>query len=162
MIWLFSLLFTRNCNVIPFDIHGEFKEIQADENGWAYFGVGFGDFGHTVNVRAYSGNNATEEIYYSFGHDCPTANSTKLTKNQAFLSDPTQYAIFGVVVQPNEKANVLLASNVKPIHPNSAAALIFSFFVFFGINFLVTGILQFFYFKSSMNPLEYQALNQDN
>ena len=158
---LFFYLFTafsRDCNPIEFDIHGRLSLLQTDASGWVFAGSGFGDFGHTINIHSWPRLNHSEEcnIYLTYDHTCPNENSTEITGSEIFLSSNSQYAIFGIKCSPNEEVVVSVASTVRPIHPNSAQACIYGLFIFFVINFVLTGLLQFFYFRGAMDPNEYR------
>lgn len=159
MFWFACLIVSirENCPAAQFDIHGDINVFQTNEQGWCYVGVGFGDFGHTVQVHAWE-NGTTPEIYVNYGHDCPTVNSTKVD-GKIFLENSAQYAIFGFKASSPTPTNITvsIASTVRPIHPNSVQTTIYGFFLFFCVNFVLTGFLQFYYFKNAMDPNEYRV-----
>ena len=160
MWFLIAVASASICDDIhEFDIHGEVTTITPKADGWVYFGAGFGDFGHTVNVRIYHpGGEQIHQFYYTLDHTCPTTNSSTSTSAKLFLEGATsQYAIFGVnATDAPDGLIVSVASTVRPIHPNSASMVIYALFVFFGACFLLTGFLQFHYFRKSMDPNEYR------
>ena len=143
------------CSFTPMSIYGEVKNINVSDNKWAYFGFSFGDFGHTVGVHAYV-NNTALDVYYSYGHNCPTENSTEITSKTTLFDHPSQSVVCGVKLTSSDP-NVLVEviSAVRPIHSNSSNSLIYGFFIFFCLNFLIAGFLQFYYFRQSMDPREY-------
>ena len=140
-------------------IYGETKEIEVGENNWAYFNFNFGDFGHTVKVSAYANQKPVSSIYYAYGGSCPNENSTKY-EDSYFYDHSSQNVNFGVYVTDSKTVQVSVLSAVRPITINSSIALIYGFFVFFSINILVASVLQYFFFKNSMDPREY--LPQDD
>ena len=159
MLWLaFILGIRQNCNAPQFDIYGEVSVLQTNEEGWAYAGVGFGDFGHNIRIRAWEDDDELS-IYMEYGHNCPTNASTPVTEAKYFLSDNSQYAIFGFKSKTPKVSNITvsIASTVRPIHPNSAETAICSLLVFFTFNFVLAGFLQFFYFRGAMDPNEYRV-----
>ena len=149
--------------ITEFDIHGEVKILKANANGWAYFGAGFGDFGHTVQVRIWGLHDSKNitKFYYTYDHSCPIEQSTAAESSKIFLEGGTsQYAIFGVQAPADTELVVSIASTVRPIHPHSTTTVIFGILIFFGLNFVVTGIMQYFYFNTAMNPNEYKLTDE--
>lgn len=136
------------------NIYGQQAKIPVTENHCAYFSITFGDFGHTVDVYA-KANGVKVPVYYNYGFKCPT-NET-LVKGSILYDDPSQIAQFCAYTENATYVDAFVLSGVRPIAINSSMTLIYSFFIFFAINFLVAGILQFFYFKNAMNPNEYIA-----
>ena len=162
MWFLIALALSQTlCDDIPeFDIHGAVATLKPKENGWVYFGAGFGDFGHTVNVRLWDPMTHAQihEFYYTLDHTCPTTESNHSTSSKVFLEGATsQFAIFGVNATGIDELVVSVASTVRPIHPNSATMVIYALFLFFGACFMLTGILQFHYFRKAMDPNEYRV-----
>ncbi|KAK8885664.1 hypothetical protein M9Y10_041116 [Tritrichomonas musculus] len=159
MLWLaFILGIRQNCNARQFDIHGEVSVLQTNDKGWAYAGVGFGDFGHNIRVRAWEVDDELT-IYMEYGHKCPTNESKIVEGAKIFLESSSQYAIFGFKSRNARVGNVTvsIASTVRPIHPNSPQTAICSLFVFFTVNFVLAGFLQLYYFRGAMDPNEYRV-----
>lgn len=168
-MFLFGVLSVAQAAVCPaasiteFDIHGEVKILRTNEEGWAYFGAGFGDFGHTVQVRIWGlhDNKNITKFYYTYDHSCPTEASKAADSSKLFLEGGTsQYAIFGVPSEPNTDLVVSIASTVRPIHPHSTTTVIYGILIFFGVNFVITGVLQYLYFNTAMNPNEYKLADE--
>jgi hypothetical protein len=157
-MWLFALAAARDCNVTSFDIHGEVRELTPNDSGWVYFGAGFGDFGHNVEVRVWNTSMQFQPktIYMTLDHSCPSNSSgNTLHESSVMLEGGTaQFATFGILVDGPVYASIV--SKVRPIHPNTATKVIYALFIFFGGNFLFTGIIQFYWFRTSMDPNEYQ------
>lgn len=159
MFWLaFILGIRQNCDARQFDIHGEVSVLQTNSEGWAYASVGFGDFGHNIRIHAWEEDDELT-IYMEYGHKCPTNESKVVEGAKIFLEDNSQYAIFGFKSSTPKVGNVTvsIASTVRPIHPNSAETAICSLFVFFTVNFVLAGFLQYFYFRGAMDPNEYRV-----
>lgn len=170
MFLLFCAISAAQTPVCPqaqiseFDIHGEVKVLKANEEGWVYFGAGFGDFGHTVQVRIWGHDDSKNitQFYYTYDHSCPTEKSAVAESSKIFLEGgSSQYVIFGVKSTADTELVVSVASTVRPIHPHIATTVIYGIFIFFGVNFVVTGILQYFYFNTAMNPNEYKIDEQE-
>ena len=143
----------KNANT-QLSIYGETKEIKADSDGWVNFNINFGDFGHTVEVKAYENGKKIDNIFYGYENDCPNENSTKLSGK--FLFDhPSQNANIAVKATSNATVQVSVLSAVRPIAINSSICLIYGFFLFFSICIFIAGVLQYFFFKNSMDPREY-------
>jgi hypothetical protein len=162
MLWWLCLVSFPDGTVHNLDIHGEVQVLHPDQNASAvYFGAGFGDFGHTVNVRAWK-KGIEAPIDYSENHGA-NGTWTDRAKTQGIFMDggTSQYRVFRVNTTGDEEVVVSVASTVRPIHPNRATMVLFSFFVFFGVNFIVTGVLQFLYFKGAMDPNEYRIADTD-
>ena len=162
MLFLVAAAAALTCGgvgVPEFDIHGSVKTIEASSDGWVYFGAGFGDFGHTVQVRAWDTIESEDisEFYYTLDNTCPTKDSLYSTSSKLFLEGGTsQFAIFAINTTASELV-VSVASTVRPVHPNSVTLVIYCFFIFFGVNFVLTGTLQFHYFRNAMDPNEYRV-----
>jgi hypothetical protein len=152
-------------DAIPFSLYGEVKNVTTGDNGWAYFSVAFGDFGHNVRIRAWNGSTPVKNFYMDNNHNCPTNTSSQTNSSgpagapvsDVFMAGGTaQYRVFGFDAQAkNVSVVVSVASIVRPIHAHTTAEVIHAIFIFFGVNFVVTGFLQFYFFKNSMDPNEY-------
>ena len=139
-------------------IYGETREIRVVDN-WTYFNINFGDFGHNVQIKAMANNQQISTIYFEYGGECPTQNSTQINET-IFFDHSSQNANIGVYVTNSDAVQVSVLSSVRPITINSSLALIYGLFVFFAANILIASVLQYFYFKNSMDPREY--LPQDD
>jgi hypothetical protein len=152
------------CNVTELSLYGEVARIKPDNDSWVRFGTGFGDFGHNVHVQAWQANgDPVKEFYTTTDHACPEEESLKNESDLALAGGTSQYQIFAFEVPENstQEVTVLLASKVRPIHPNKAPALIHAFFVFFSAVFLLTGFLQCWFFRQAILPNEYQSPDKD-
>lgn len=137
------------------NLHGQTAILESGADGWALFGSGYGDFGHTINIHAFIDGKEVD-VYYLTGDELPNENGTQKIENPYFVDDTSQNAVFGVNAgESGKRIIVTYASNVFPIHPNSGAALVYSLFVFFAINFAIAGVLQFIFFKNAINPNDY-------
>jgi hypothetical protein len=160
MLWLFALAQARDCTVTEFDIHGEVRDLTPEpDKAWVYFGAGFGDFGHNVEVRVWNTSMQFQasHIYMTLDHSCPTNATRQMSESGVMLDGGTaQFATFGIDVGTGNHVYASIVSKVRPIHPNTATKVIYALFIFFGGNFLFTGIVQFYWFRTSMDPNEYQ------
>ena len=127
------------------------------QDNWAYFGISFSDFGHTIQAVAYV-NGVKQPIYFEYGHTRPTNASATLNET-TFFDNPNQYAICGIQNYNEGNAIVQVISKVRPIHINSSTCLIYSFFLFFSGVFVITCFLQWHFFNISMDPREYMPAN---
>jgi hypothetical protein len=153
MFWLTALCCKE---AIPFSLYGEIKNISTNPNGWAYFSTTFGDFGHNVRIRAWNNKSEITKFYTSLDHTCPNTESQTNEGEVSLAGGTSQYRVWGVFTNnTNASLTVSVASKVRPIHPHTPALVIHGIFIFFGLNFVVTGFLQFYYFKTSMDPNEY-------
>jgi hypothetical protein len=163
MLWLLPALRVTDhgpCNVTELSLYGEVVRVAPDSDSWVRFGTGFGDFGHNVHIEAWQANGRpVTEFYTSTDHSCPGSESERNGSDLALAGGTSQYQIFAFQVPENstEEVTILLASRVRPIHPNKAPALIHIFFLFFSSVFLITGFLQFYFFRQTIPPSEYQA-----
>jgi hypothetical protein len=109
-------------------------------------------------VRAWTTSGELTKFFFSTNNTCPTNESRVHDGTTLFLEGGTaQYAVFGVDVgAPNVEVVVSVASTVRPIHPHTAAKVIYAFYIFFGCNFVLTGVLQWWFFKTAMDPNEYK------
>lgn len=154
---MIAFLFASGFCRYEFDIHGGMKEIFTDDNKMLEFGVSFGDFGHTVQIQAWNTEDQLLTIKYSYTNNPINISSANvLDTSIVYLNDNSQYAVFAIESEEkNAKVLISVASTVRPVNINSSTALIFSFQVFFGIIFLITGILQYIYYNGAMDPREY-------
>jgi hypothetical protein len=168
-MWLLIALCSGydECPIHEFDIHGEVRTLRSDgamNCSMVYFGAGFGDFGHTIQVKAWIEGKRVPEIFYSTNHSLPVNESSK-TKfgDKLFMEGGTsQWTVFGIPIDSTDQDVVVsVASAVRPIHPNHACLVLFSLFIFFGVNFATTGVLQFFYFRGAMDPNEYRIADEN-
>lgn len=143
-----------------FSVYGGMKELFTNDDHYVEFGVAFNDFGHTVQVQAWDINDQPLTIKYSYGpQPINFTTAETLDKSIIYLNDPSQYAVFAIKSPMSEKGYkivISLVSTVRPVNVNSSTTLIFGFHLFFGIIFVITGVLQFIYFQQAMDPREYQ------
>lgn len=155
---LYSLiaLMCNNQPIVPMDIYGQATPVAVKDK-WAYVSFNFGDFGHTVNVEAWAAGKRLNTLYYTYGFECPTSNSSKVEADHLYDSE-AQTAIVGINAPDaadNTMVEVSVVSKVRPIAINSSMALIYGLFLFFTFNIFVATVLQYFFFKNSMDPREY-------
>ena len=155
MFWTLTVFSACGPSVHEFDLHGQAAVLQSGSNGWAYFGSGYGDFGHTIDIHAFI-NGKEIDVYHMKGNDLLSTNESEKISSPFFADHISQHTIFGVNAGAEGKSVVVTyESHVKPIHPNSAATLVYSLFVFFACNFIIAGVFQFFFFRNAINPNEY-------
>lgn len=152
-VFLLSKAFSKNVDATEFDIHGQVKQLKGNNDGWAYFTFGFGDFGHNVISKAYLDGNSLD-IYCEYDHAIPNSTSTKIN-GSFYFNHPSQNVICGINPGEDKQAIVSVTSLVRPVHINSSTCLIFSIYLFFSINFIVSCVMQWIYFSNSMDPREY-------
>jgi hypothetical protein len=145
------------CNVTELSLYGEVARIKPDSDSLVRFGTGFGDFGHNVHVEAWkSDGTQVTEFYNSFDHECPSTNSATNGSDITLPGGCSQSQIFAFRVPENstDEVTVVLASRVRPIHPNKAPGVIHIFFLVIAAVFLTTGFLQFYFFRQAIPPAE--------
>ncbi|EAY19928.1 hypothetical protein TVAG_130360 [Trichomonas vaginalis G3] len=156
LLYSIIALLCNEQSVQPMDIYGQTEALTL-KSGWAYFSFNYGDFGHTVDIKAWHKGKEISTMYYEYNFTCPTNESEKVEYEHLYDNE-TQTAIVGVNVADaanGDKVQVSVVSKVRPIAINSAMSLIYGLFLFFSINIVVATILQYFYFKNSMDPREY-------
>ena len=145
------------CTFKSLSLYGQAAIVRSNEDGWAYFGTTFGDFGHNAEIGARVNGNPVD-IYYQYGYGCPTQNNTRLNATKIFLSDLSQSAVFGALTDPATDVVVSIASTVRPIDITSALNTIFIIFLIFTSSFLFTTVSQLYFLNKAVYPGNYQGI----